>query len=289
MLVALAAPLHSREKDALQYGMGLIVNLTQPESEVKQAVEDVVQNGIIRGTKEYNKDEYISGATAQTATRVFPPWTDGGTVFYKVREHALDPRNFKDGGDAGTLAVRYVIQSQGDNNTVLRIDAVFAEDFRRAVHASNGSVESSEYKDIQDHLDATELMKKQSAEAERDRQAQIARQIATKKELAFTTAVQATSPVETRLAASPPADISATDDPKTLEQYIRDLHHQLERLVKSPGAALKSAPFHSASTLKPLSTGTDVLILITTPYWFGVETQQGDHGWIPRDQLEQLP
>ena len=76
-------------------------------------VQDVVQNGIIRGTKEYNKDEYITGAIAATSTPVFPEWTEGGKVFYKVRKKALDPRNFKDSGDVGTLAVRYVVQAPG--------------------------------------------------------------------------------------------------------------------------------------------------------------------------------
>jgi hypothetical protein len=147
VLCAGAPPLSAREKDTAQYGEGLIVTVPFPESEVTQAVEDVVQNGIIRGSKEYNKDEYITGAKAVTTSRAFSAWTDGGKVFYKVRTNALDPRNFKNGGDVGTLTVRYVVQAQGDANTVLRIDAVFVEDFRKTVHASNGTVESSEYKD----------------------------------------------------------------------------------------------------------------------------------------------
>jgi hypothetical protein len=56
-----------------------------------------------------------------------------------------------------------------------------------------------------------------------------------------------------------------------------------------PGAPLKSAPFHTASTLKSLQPGVEVLILIATPYWYGVETREGDHGWMRRDQLEQMP
>src|ERR1700736_1503870 len=170
-----APPLSAREKDATQYGAGLIVNVPFPESEVTQAVEDVVQNGIIRGSKEYNKDEYIAGAKAITSSRAFPAWTDGGKVFYKVRTNALDPRNFKNGGDVGTLTVRYVVQAQGDANTVLRIDAVFVELFRKTVHPSNGTVESNEYKDIHDHLEAMELMKKQTAEAEKAKAQQFAK------------------------------------------------------------------------------------------------------------------
>src|SRR5450755_1735867 len=175
LLTGAAIPSQCREKkDALQYGEGLIVNIPMPETEVAQVVEDVAQNTIIRGTKEYNKDEYITGAVAATSKPVFAAWTEGGKVFYKVRKQALDPRNFKDGGDVGTLAVRYVVQVQGYQNTVLRIDAVFVEDFRRTVHQSNGSVESSEYKDIQEHLDAIELMKKQDAASREAKQERVA-------------------------------------------------------------------------------------------------------------------
>jgi len=76
---------------------------------------------------------------------------------------------------------------------------------------------------------------------------------------------------------------------QTLEQRRQDLRKQVERLVKSPGAPLKSAPFHTASTLQLLSTGTEILIVISTPYWYGVETHDGQHGWMMRNELELLP
>jgi len=59
--------------------------------------------------------------------------------------------------------------------------------------------------------------------------------------------------------------------------------------VKSPGGKLRSAPYRSASSLKSLPAGTEVVILVSTPYWFGVETQEGEHGWIHRSELELLP
>jgi hypothetical protein len=31
------------------------------------------------------------------------------------------------------------------------------------------------------------------------------------------------------------------------------------------------------------------VILVTTAYWYGVETESGEHGWIHRSELEQLP
>lgn len=342
MLATLAPFVQAREKDKLSYGEGLIVNVPFTEAEVEQVVRDVAQNGIIRGTKEYNKDEYVSGAKPADSTRAFPAWTEGGKVFYKVRLQALDPRNFKDTGDVGTLAVRYVLQPQGNKNTVLRIDAVFVEDFRHTAHASNGSVESSEYKDIKDHLDSIELMKQQTVEAEEERQsllrrkqaesvnrsserasappvatapAEVSSSVAAPSVVAPTGVAkdvpvheaQTSSPtppagsaaqssgnrVSGQTVSSPSASISSVSAEAasggTLEQHVHDLRQQVERLVKSPGAPLKSAPFHTASTLSALTTGTEVLILISTPYWYGVETRDGQHGWVFRDSLESLP
>lgn len=294
LLLLTAAPIfsHAREKDVLQYGAGLIVNVPLPEPEVAEVVEDVAQNTIIRGTKEYNKDEYITGAVAATYTPVFPAWTEGGKVFYKVRLHALDPRNFKDSGDVGTLAVRYVVQPQGDKNTVLRIDALFVEDFRRSVHPSDGSVESSEYKEIQDHLQAVELMKKETAEALEAKQERLAKQnfgLGSDQEVLSTPPSTAQSVESTPASATPQPPAASEQPAESLEQHVAELRQQVERLVKKPGAPLKSAPFHTASTLKSLEPGAEVLILISTPYWYGVETHDGQHGWIRRDQLEQVP
>src|SRR6202011_5272307 len=227
------------------YGEGLIVNVPLPENEVQQVVEDIAQNGVIRGTKEYNKDEFVGGAKASTSPRVFPAWTEGGKVFYKVREHAIDPRNFKDSGDVGTLAVRYVVQPQGDKNTVLRIDALFVEDFRHSVHQSNGSVESSEYKDIQDRLQAVELMKKENAEAEQAKQERLA-----KKNFGMgDDTVLLSTPPSTAPQTSPASPASAAPQPsaayeqqppdslapESLEQHVAELRQQVERLVKKPG------------------------------------------------------
>jgi hypothetical protein len=334
LVAGVAMPLHGRQKDVLQYGEGLIVNIPLAEPEVAGVVEEEVQNTIIRGTKEFNKDEYVAGAVAATSTPVFPKWTESGKVFYKVREQALDPRNFKDSNDVGTLAVRYVVKPQGDKNTVLRIDAIFVEDFRHVAHPSDGSVESAEYKDIQGRLASIELVKKETEEALRIKQERLVKEKSgtdgevsssknsdtdtdNDKEVLSTppatampsdstngegtggdgekTTVPAarTSASQSSASASAPAmpqsPPSWLESGETLQQHVAELRQQLERLVKQPGAPLKSAPFHTASTLKSLQPGVEVLIQITTPYWYGVETHDGDHGWIRRDQLEQAP
>jgi hypothetical protein len=319
VLLASAFPPVSRAKDKLSYGEGLIINIPIPESEVSQVVAEIAQNGMIRGTKEYNKDEFVAGAKSASSSHVFPAWEQGGKIFYKVREEALDPRNFKDSGDVGTLAVRYVVQPQGEKNTVLRIDALFQEDFRRTVHPSNGSVESAEYKDIEEHLEAIEVMKKQNVEAEKERQEQLLKKrdfvmpadsraatpVQSPPEEEVTagashgagepqgdtahTAQTAQTAVEVQPVQSMPAQTLPGQSPpgQSLEDHVKDLRKQVGRFVKAPGAALKSAPFHTASTLQSLTAGTEVLIVISTPYWYGVETHEGQHGWIMRDQLEQ--
>ncbi len=275
VLFALMTPAQAREKaKKVDYGAGLSVEVQSPESEVLQAVEDVADDGIIQGTREYNKDENISGASSVTSTPVYPAWTGPGKAFYKVRTEALDPRNFKEGGDVGTLAVRYIVQNIGPSKTNLRIDAVFVEDFRHTVHPSNGIVESSEYKDITDHLDQMHLRQKETEEASKKKEEDIAR-----RELLRAPNDQNDA---SRLAA---AQLSN----QTMEQHVKELRRQVERRVAASGAALKSAPFHTATTLKPLPPGTEVVILIVTPYWYGLETQDGQHGWLFHDQVEALP
>jgi hypothetical protein len=204
---------------------------------------------------------------------------------------------------------------------VVRIDAIFMEDSRRTKHPSNGSVEGAEYKDIQDRLDAIETAKKQAIEEENRRQEQLARKqnlgwsdmappssdlntpLASKTAVAVTSqppieasgASLAQHPAESSSAApfgtkeSPDQTVEVAPQPgETLEQHVANLRRQVERIVKAPGAPLKSAPFHNASTVKVLKPGTEVLVLINTPYWYGIETHDGDHGWIPREQLDQV-
>lgn len=275
------------KKDALQYGVGLMANIPAPEAEVLRVVEEVAQNGMIRGTKEYAKDDFVGGATSVNESSAFPPWSEGGKVFYKVRQHALDPRNFKDSSDVGTLAVRYVVIKQDETHTVLRIDAVFVEDFRRRSHPSDGSVENAEYKDIHDHVESFELVKAQAVEAEREKQ-EATQQKAAK------LSVPPALPNPPQTAPEKSVEAPAVADPNTssiedLQKKARELRQLAERKVKATGTSLRSAPFHTATSLQLLAPGAEVLIVISSPYWFGVETHSGQHGWVLRDDLEEMP
>lgn len=275
LLFFMALPLHGREHKTRKedYGLGYSNALSAPENEVLQAVYDVVNNGMIQGSKEYAKDKYIEKASPADSSPLFPKWTGPGQVFYKVRTQVLAPMNFKESNDEGTLAVRYVVTGESPQKTIVRIDSVFVEDFRHTVHPSNGSVETAEYKDIQDRVDNIELQKKQTAESERHRQEELAKQ-----------SLERTKQLEQQAAFE-----TEQNPGETLEQRVANLRHELERVVKTSGAELKSAPFHTATNLKTLDGGADVLVLIVTPYWYGVETEDGQHGWVNRSQLEPLP
>lgn len=301
LLLAMASVAGAREKDVLAYGEGLIINVPLPFEEVVKAVEDVAANGIIQGTKEYNKDEYVKGATGEVSSPIFGPWKDTGKTFYKVRKQVLSPWNFKDSSDIGTLAVRYVVQPQGEKNTLLQINALFVEDNRHRIHQSNGSVESSEYKDIQDHLAAAELLKKETAEALKAKEEHQQKKnfglsndtelLSTPRGLGESSSREGDSASSEAMDSAPVSigQTSSADPHETPEQHLAALRQLVEKVVKKPGAPLKSAPFHSANTLKSLGPGTEVMVVIVSPYWLGVETHEGEHGWVKRDQLEPVP
>ncbi len=277
VLCLLSVPLlHGKEhkrKVAKDYGLGFSTEVAAPESEVLQAVEDVVNDGIIQGSKEFNKDKYIESASPATSSSLFPEWKEPGHVYYKVRTSVLAPLNFKESRDEGTIAVRYVVESKGDSKTIVRIDAVFVEDALRTVHPSDGSVENAESQDIQDRVDTVEAEKKQAGEREKQRQEKLAKQQDELKKEADEASALAV----------------AQSSAQTLDQRVESLRHQAERVVKAPGSQLKSAPFQSASNVKPLEAGAEVVILVVTPYWYGVETTDGQHGWVNHRQLEPLP
>ncbi len=271
-LLFIPSILFAEKKPAAGYFQGINVTVPASEEELVAAVREVTDNGTIKGTKEYNQDEYIAGAETAESTTVFPPWNGNGQVFYKIRKNALDPRNFKDGGDSGTVAVRYVVRHVDAQNTNLQIDALYVDDFHHRSHTSNGSVESAEYTEIQDHLAKAQL-RKQEALAEQQRKQ---REAAAKEAQLQRQREQ----LELMLARQPS---------ESAEQQVQRLRREAERIVSSSGAQLKSAPFHSASRIADLSPGAHVVVEIVTRYWYGVETQDGQRGWLPGSSLERLP
>lgn len=254
-------------------GPGFVQELPAPLRDVQQALDEVLEDQTIQGTYIFDKDRTLTGAQVVPSTPLFDHWKGAGTVFYKIRTDAIAPRHFVNSADQGTIAVRYIVTSLDPNRTRIRIDAVFVENSRRTVHPSDGTVESSEFKVFQEHLHAIEHFEQEALEAKRRRDSS---------DLVRQTLVFQQEDESTRLAA---AQSSVQD----LEQRVHSLRQEVERRVKAPGTDLKAAPFRSAAKVATLSAYTDVVVMIVTAHWYGVETPDGQHGWLPMDQLESLP
>ena len=250
-----------------------MTDLSASEGDVLQAVKEVVGDQVVHGTFQFANEKEMAGAHAAESASAFAPWTGTGTVFFKVAENVLSPRYFKNSNDLGTVTVRYVVQSVDPATTSLRIDAVFVEANRRTVHPSEGVVETAEYAAIQQRVQAMQVERKEAAEEQAKNEQQRAAKQAEAERAAH----------EAGLSASAAASV------QELEQRVEKLRHQVEAKVRAKDTPLKSAPYRSAATIQPLPADTQVVILILTPFWYGVETLDGHRGWVHRDQLEQLP
>lgn len=272
IFLGLAPQLHAvPQRDSL--GPGFSTEFAASLDEVMQALHEVLEDQTIHGTYVFDKERTLTGAITVESTRLFPPWKGDGKAFYKIRADAIAPRHFRESADQGTIAVRYIVTSVNPERTRLHIDAVFVENSRRTIHQSDGTVEASEGRTIQDRLQAFQFAQQEAADGQRRRESI---------ELAKQTLVRQREDETARLAA---AQSSVQD----LEQRVNSLRHQVERRIKAPGAALKAAPFHSAASMATLAAYTEVVVVILTPRWYGIETPDGQRGWVPVDQLESLP
>jgi hypothetical protein len=252
---------------------GLAAEFAASIDDVLQALNEVLEDQTIHGTYIFDREPILTGAVAVTSTPLFESWHGPGQVFYKIRKDAIAPRHFLESGDQGTIAVRYVITSVSPERTRIHVDAVYVENTHRRVHASDGTVEASELKAIQEHLRAIQLAEQEAVDAKRRRDSA---------ETVKRSFIRQHEDETTRLATA----LSSRQD---LEQRVNALRREVERRVRAPGADLRAAPFRSAAILKVLSAFTEVVVVIVTPHWYGVETPDGQRGWIPRDQLEPLP
>jgi len=252
---------------------GLVREFLAPISDVRQAVLSVQKDHIIHGTLIFDKEPILTGAQAVGSTSLFDPWTGPGEVYYKIRDQAIAPRHFLESADAGAIGVRYVIIPVTEDRTRVKVDAVYIESAHKTVHPSDGTVEKNEMKEIKDALDALQQAAMDAADARRrELSAELVRQSYARQREDESTRVS-----------------NAQASEKEMEQEITSLRHELERRVKAPGADLKAAPFQSAAILKTLPAYTEVVILIVSPHWLGIETPEGQRGWLPLEQLEPLP
>ena len=256
------------ERSSLRVRVGINGARTQ---ECTAALHDVLKIHIIHGTRAFEREPTIEWSWKKcdphlcSATGKVPE-----KFFYKVRKDVVAPRHFKESNDAGTIGVRYVVVSLTPQRTRVQIDAVFVESAHKAVHTSDLTVEASEFKAIQEHLQANQLAEQEARDLKRRRDSA---------ELVKKTMIRHREDESTLLA-------STQSSVKDLEERLKTLRHEIERRVKAPVTDLKAAPFQSSAKILTVPAYTEVVIVIVTPHWLGVENPDGQRGWIAIEQLE---
>ena len=256
-----------------QIGPGFTKEFTASMDDVLQALHDVLEDQTIHGTLIFDKQPVLTGAIVVDSTSLFEPWEGKGKVFFKIRKDAIAPRHFIGSADQGTIAVRYIVTAIGSERVRLHVDATYVETTHRTVHMSDGTVEASECKAIEDRLQEIQSEEQAAYEANRRRASA---------ELVRETQVRQREDDTTRLSA-------AQSSVQELEQQVKTLRHEVERRIKAPGADLRAAPFRSSAAVANLRAYTEIVVVIVTPHWIGIEAPGGQRGWLRLEELEPLP
>jgi len=258
---------HARKHE--HYGEGFSVDLTQPYDEVLDVVQQVTNDGVIRGTYQYKGTNELDGAESANTSNAFSPWTGQGKAFYKIRPDALSPEHFYESNDEGTVAVRYIVEPLTPSGTRLRIDAVFVEASLRRRHASDGQVENSEFEAVSAKLqDIEDAEAKKRGKLLHDQQQRQLEQFQAQLD-------QETAQLKTAIAKQ-----------QQLEQQLQQQQGLRAARVKTSNADLKAEPYNQSKTVRVLSQGDELTVLVETPSWYRVQTATREQGWIYRLMLE---
>jgi hypothetical protein len=275
-LLLLSAFCVAASRKGLESPNALQVIVNAPLQDTIAAVDATAGDALIYGTQSYQKERNLMGAHRAETSKAFGEAPVQGTIFYKIADSVLSPTNFKNSADMGTLTVRYVVTRFDENNTNLRIDAVFIENSSRKVHDSDGSVEAAEFGEVRQHVEQIEARRA----IEREEQERIARERKEK---------QAEVDLMARQDAANAVHATAATAAVDLEQRVAQMRKQAELRVRASGTNLKTAPYKGAANLQALAPYTDVVVLIVTPYWYGVQTADGHRGWVHHSEVETLP
>lgn len=277
--------------------IGFSVALPVSAETLTAAVRRVVSDGSIGGTFEYRGDAEVSGATLEATADAFESSSpaDGVAAFYKVRKMVLAPAHFPSSNDMGAITVRYQVEKTATQGSVLRIDAVFVRDGSRAPYFSDGTVEASEYRRIQ------ELLPAPSADSSAP-SGDVPRPLPAASAPALPEATEIAAPDRSPHAAAPmvtglentleeeKARLAATNSSiMQLQEQAKQLRFDTLGRVKFPSSPLKAAAYNESATLRVLDRGEELTVLTTTRYWYRVRGADGRDGWIYYMFLEPLP
>jgi hypothetical protein len=269
IVVVFVALLSAYARKHEHYGEGFSIDLSQPYDQVLAVVQEVVNDGIIRGTFQYKGTSELDGAQSAQGSDAFPHWTEAGKVLYKTRPHTLSPAHFYESADEGVVVVRYVVQPLTPTGTRLRIDAIFQEDSRHHSHTSDGAVENSEFEAVAAKIKEAEereaKQKQESARGEQQRQLE---------------------ELQAELDHENSALAAARAREQQLEKQVQQLEHTKPARVRTATADLKIAPYTQSTTLAQLTQGNTVTVLAQVPNWYRVQSANGQQGWVYQLMLE---
>ncbi|PYX37856.1 MAG: hypothetical protein DMG81_13145 [Acidobacteria bacterium] len=302
LILFLCAPCFSRSRDT--GGASFSIDLDSPFDDVVTAVSDVAHGPSIKGTFEYRDEEQLNGAQFAEKSSLFPAWTGSGKVFFKLRNKALSPSHFLNSNDVGTVAVRYIVQERGPNQTRLFIDAVFIENARHHGHPSDGYVETCEFGEIGKRLKDRKLLQTQAAAGQQfSPVAESSSRADTttseppppappvSKPIVAQTTVDAAQNTDLQHAIDEQSSLLAADSANLdrLEAQARQLRTSEFVRVKSDRAELKALPYAHARVVEALTKGQEVTVLAKSSYWYQVRAEDGKEGWISHASLEVQP
>jgi Bacterial SH3 domain len=251
-----------------RWGEGLSVDVDTPYEKLAKIVQQVSEDGIIRGTSEYRGAAEIAGASASKTASGFEVWKGTGTVLYKIRSNTVAPDHFYGSTDQGTLAVRYILQPVSATLSHLKIDAIFEEDAHHELHPSDGQVENSEYGEISRQLEQLD-----------DQEHTRMRESAAKQEQAKLESLRLQLDREN-------AELSAAFDKEhQLEKQAQELQVGSAR-IRTARADLKAEPHNEAEILLSLPQGATIRIQFQVRSWCQVRTEDGKQGWVYCPMLE---
>lgn len=315
LLLCVSAYSRTRETGAASFS----IDLDKPYSEVLSMVEETARSGVIKGTFEYRGEEQLSNAEFADKSQLFPPWTQPGKVFYKIRTKALSPSHFLNSNDVGTVAVRYVVQERSANSTRLFIDAVFVENARHHGHPSDGYVETCEFGEIGKLLKEREQLQKlaasdkpftpglESTSHSADHQDEIKQTRALKTDEVRSKNIKPLDAKAPQPSRAPVVDSNATSNLRQaiteqkslltaeranldkLEAQARQMRASEYVRIKADRAEIKVSPYSHARVVEALKKGQEVTVLGRSTYWYQVRSENGQEGWISHALVEVQP
>jgi hypothetical protein len=252
-----------------QWGAELSVDMDSPYDRLLKIVQEVSEDGVIRGTWQYKGTKELDGAKASQTAVGFEPWKGQGVVLYKIQPDTLAPEHFYETGDQGVVEVRYVVEPAGANLCHLHIAAVFATNGGHRVHPSDGAVEDAEFSEISQKLqDLQDQERKEKEDA-------IAKQQEIRSDELRAQLEQDRAKLNATVARE-----------QQLEREVKGLEQGQPARVRTESADLKAAPYNQSKTIRLLARDETVTVTEQTRHWYRVQTGSGERGWVYRLMVE---